>query len=807
MTGKPIDKSLAEGVAGIVLNDNHSSEVTPTANPHDDGDSCNANDSDNADGANITNSSPVGGAAKKKKKKKKSNKAKASVVDATDDSAASAQPVKKTIATTKRAKQTEPPSIPVSTMFSNHVYPEGEIQEYKNDAEKREQERLHADIYNDVRHAAEVHRQVRSYAQKKIQPGMSMIEICEMIENGTRTLIQEKGLDAGIAFPTGCSLNHVAAHYTPNGGDGTILKYDDVMKIDFGTHIGGRIIDCAFTMAFNPKFNPLMEAIKDSTNTGIRESGIDVRLCDVGAAVQEVMESYEVEIDVKPIRNLNGHSIGSYQIHAGKTVPIVDNGDQTMMEEGEFYAIETFGSTGRGLVHEDMECSHYMKDFDAPHIPLRLPRSKQLLSTINKNFGTLAFCRRYLDRIGETKYLMALKNLVDVGIVNPYPPLCDAKGSYTAHHLNTNNNVRLFGWIATENIPAVLHPLVAVYASAANTLVADPRDTIFVSYILFYLFTIVPSALWLLFGRFTWIHAVLHAVFLGIFTAPFILMLHCLCHRRIGHQTNAPWLDHVVHVLLAPFFGETWNTFYYHHVKHHHVEDNGPDDLSSTIWYDRDNPVHFLVYFLRFYLFIGIELPLYFIRKGRYSQAFNCFVGEYGTLAFYAMFYFVLCPSNPAGVIFAWYVPLNLARFGMMSGNWAQHAFIEHSDPTNDYKSAITCLASFYNKNCFNDGYHTSHHLNPLRRWDDHPKNFVSSSEKYKKETTVVFEGLDFHAVWVALMLKDYSTLADHFVQLADSSDKMYMSKEQLMAYLKRRTRRLPQDVVARHYYSKTAAK
>jgi methionyl aminopeptidase len=58
-----------------------------------------------------------------------------------------------------------------------------------------------------------------------------------------------------------------------------------------------------------------------------------------------------------------------------------------------------------------------MKNFDAGHIPLRLPRAKQLLTTINKNFSTLAFCRRYLDRIGETKYLMALKNLCDVGIV------------------------------------------------------------------------------------------------------------------------------------------------------------------------------------------------------------------------------------------------------------------------------------------------------------------------------------------------------------------------------------------------------
>ena len=38
-----------------------------------------------------------------------------------------------------------------------------------------------------------------------------------------RRLIEENGLDAGIAFPTGCSLNYVAAHYTPNGGDNTVL--------------------------------------------------------------------------------------------------------------------------------------------------------------------------------------------------------------------------------------------------------------------------------------------------------------------------------------------------------------------------------------------------------------------------------------------------------------------------------------------------------------------------------------------------------------------------------------------------------
>jgi methionyl aminopeptidase len=107
------------------------------------------------------------------------------------------------------------------------------------------------------------------------------------------------------------------------------------------------------------------------------------------------------------------------------------------MEEGEYFAIETFGSTGRGFVLEDLECSHYMKVFDAPRVPLKSARSKQLLNTINKEFGTLAFCRRYLDRLGESKYLMALKNLVDVGIVDPYPPLVDSKGSYTAQFEHT----------------------------------------------------------------------------------------------------------------------------------------------------------------------------------------------------------------------------------------------------------------------------------------------------------------------------------------------------------------------------------
>ena len=84
--------------------------------------------------------------------------------------------------------------------------------------------------------------------------------------------------------------------------------------------------------------------------------------------------------------------IERHRIHAGKSVPIVRGGPQTRMEEGELYAIETFGSTGKGLVLEGPDCSHYMKDFEAPPVALRNPKAKALLKFIEKHYGTLAFC-------------------------------------------------------------------------------------------------------------------------------------------------------------------------------------------------------------------------------------------------------------------------------------------------------------------------------------------------------------------------------------------------------------------------------
>ncbi|KAG6830903.1 hypothetical protein H0H92_014054 [Tricholoma furcatifolium] len=339
----------------------------------------------------------------------------------------------------KKQEQSDPPRIGLSKFFPDGIYPEGEIQPYKDDntwrttsEEKRYDEKMTNEdpetTYQNIRRASEVHRQVRQYARKMIRPGMTMTEIVENIEAGTRALVEENGLESGVGFPTGVSLNNCAAHYTPNAGDTTVLQQGDVLKVDIGVQVKGRIADSAFTLTFDHTYDKLLEAVKAATDTGIREAGIDVRLGELAGYIQETMESYEVEVGgkvypVKPIENLSGHSINLYQIHGGKSVLLVKNDDQTKMEEGEYFAIETFGSTGRGRIVESVslciegffqyanrvkgECSHYARKVDAPHVPLRLTTAKSLLKSINKNFGTLPWCRRYLDRIGESKYLLA----------------------------------------------------------------------------------------------------------------------------------------------------------------------------------------------------------------------------------------------------------------------------------------------------------------------------------------------------------------------------------------------------------------
>jgi methionyl aminopeptidase len=86
---------------------------------------------------------------------------------------------------------------------------------------------------------------------------------------------------------------------------------------------------------------------------------------------------------------------------------------------------------------EDLDCSHYMKTWDAGHIPIRTKQAKSLFAHINKTYDTLAFCKRFLAHDGLEKFDGALKELCKAGLVTPYPPLCDQKGCYTAQFEHT----------------------------------------------------------------------------------------------------------------------------------------------------------------------------------------------------------------------------------------------------------------------------------------------------------------------------------------------------------------------------------
>lgn len=386
-------------------------------NPASAGGDDDAHDGEDSDDEADDNALAAGGATKKKKKRKPKKK-------------------KKT-----PTSQTEPPRVLMSQLFPNKNYPVGEEVEYTDenryrttDEEKRHLDNLNSDFLTDYREAAEIHRQVRQYARKTIRPGQTLTEIAENIEDSVRALTGHQGvaegdaLLAGMGFPCGLSLNHCAAHYTPNAGNKMVLQQGDVMKVDFGVHVRGRIVDSAFTVAFENKYDNLLQAVKEATNAGVREAGIDARVGEIGGVIQETMESFEVEIDgttypIKSIRNLTGHNILPYSIHGTKAVPIVKTEDQTKMEEGDVFAIETFGSTGNGYVRDDMEVSHYAKSTDVQHVDLRLSSAKSLLSVINKNFGTLPFCRRYLDRLGQEKYLLGVRYFLPSIPLSGFSPL------------------------------------------------------------------------------------------------------------------------------------------------------------------------------------------------------------------------------------------------------------------------------------------------------------------------------------------------------------------------------------------------
>lgn len=301
---------------------------------------------------------------------------------------------------------------------------------------------LDFDILRDARRAAEAHRRVRYKVQNAIKPGMPIVDIVNIIEENTRILLNGER-NNGIGFPAGMSINDCAAHFTVNNGDNICLGVDDILKIDFGTHSNGRIMDSAFTVAFNPEYENLLLASKEATNAGIKALGVDVRLCDIGRDIYEVMKSFEVTIKgktfpVKPVFDLHGHSIGQYVIHAGLSIPCYDNRDSTKIREDTFYAVETFATTGNGHIKDSSPCTHYVLNNKKSAVLKNLNCIK-IYNFVKNKLGTLPFSPKHIDYFNliDGPSQMYIKLLAQRNLLISYPPLNDIKGSYVAQFEHT----------------------------------------------------------------------------------------------------------------------------------------------------------------------------------------------------------------------------------------------------------------------------------------------------------------------------------------------------------------------------------
>jgi hypothetical protein len=315
---------------------------------------------------------------------------------------------------------------------------------------------------------------------------------------------------------------------------------------------------------------------------------------------------------------------------------------------------------------------------------------------------------------------------------------------------------------------------------AVLPIVRDPRDLPFLQLMALLMVTVVPTGVVLFVpGAFRWWIAALHLGLVIYFLGPFVLMLHNTSHRAL-FKHGWGWANNVIPWLIGPFFGESPETYFAHHVGMHHLENNLEADLSTTMPFRRDSFVGFLRYFLRFFFFGLIELSAYFGRKARRTLMWRCIVGELSFFALCAGLWMV----NPRATLAVFITPFVVVRFAMMAGNWAQHAFLDESAPANNYRNSITCINATYNRRCFNDGYHISHHLKATRHWTEHPKEFTDNVAKYEAERAIVFEGIDFFGVWICLMLKRYDWLAARLVPLGDAP----LPSEEAIAMMRSRT-------------------
>jgi methionine aminopeptidase len=188
--------------------------------------------------------------------------------------------------------------------------------------------------------AGNIHKNIRFDIQNNLKVGSSIYELSELINKKTRQYCKNVGYNGGIAFPPILSVNNCIAHCSPTKDTDILLKYDDNVKIDFGVHVNGYIVDCAFSTYFNEKHDDIHKACYEALNEGLKYVGIDGYIKDCSKAIQEIVDSY----DFKVIKGVNGHSVNRYNVHGG--ININNYSTHELFNKQRFtkgaYAIEPF---------------------------------------------------------------------------------------------------------------------------------------------------------------------------------------------------------------------------------------------------------------------------------------------------------------------------------------------------------------------------------------------------------------------------------------------------------------------------------
>ncbi len=276
--------------------------------------------------------------------------------------------------------------------------------------------------------AGKVASEVRETARKKYHVGSTLFEVCETVES------QIKQLNGKPAFPVNASLNEIAAHYTAEPGDSTVVKEGDVLKIDIGVHVDGYIADTAVTVCYEPKYEALVQAAEGALADAVRLSRANTRASDIGKTIEAAITKF----GYRPIQNLSGHSLQQYTIHAGKSIPnIWTRGSSFSLIANEAYAIEPFATTrdGQGVVYEGRVRNIFGI---TSRKPVKERDADAMLEEIWKRHRTLPFALRWLmDKYEEKEARSLLEILIKKKNVHAYPILVEGQGKTVAQAEHT----------------------------------------------------------------------------------------------------------------------------------------------------------------------------------------------------------------------------------------------------------------------------------------------------------------------------------------------------------------------------------